>query len=199
MVLFVLRKLILQTRMRSHPINGARSLNFGRTLCVFPYFICANSEGSGETVQMCRLAWAFVGRLFDKYHNLMGWLLNIIIFTSYRCSDKYVLRTKVRLSNLCLLTRNDILKITAINILTVIIYVNPLREVFLQKWIMYPFDVNFTLLFNYINKEGWEGWKGIVATSSVVPRRPPSLRDWDEMRDINNYQNLLKQWSDFQF
>ena len=27
-----------------------------------------------------------------------------------------------------------------------------------------------------------EGWKGIVATSSVVPRRPPRLRDWDEMR-----------------
>ena len=27
-----------------------------------------------------------------------------------------------------------------------------------------------------------EGWKGIVATSSVVPRRPPRLMDWDEMR-----------------
>ena len=26
-----------------------------------------------------------------------------------------------------------------------------------------------------------EGWKGIVATSSVVPRWPPGLRDWDEM------------------
>ena len=25
--------------------------------------------------------------------------------------------------------------------------------------------------------EDREGWKGIVATSSVVPRRPPSLRD----------------------
>ena len=29
--------------------------------------------------------------------------------------------------------------------------------------------------------EDREGWKGIVATSSVVPRRPPKLRDWDEM------------------
>ena len=27
-----------------------------------------------------------------------------------------------------------------------------------------------------------EGWKAIVAMSSVVPRRPPRLRDWDEMR-----------------
>ena len=26
-----------------------------------------------------------------------------------------------------------------------------------------------------------ERWKSIVATSSVVPRRPPRLRDWDEM------------------
>ena len=31
--------------------------------------------------------------------------------------------------------------------------------------------------------EDREGWKGIVATSSVVPRRPPRLRDWDKMRD----------------
>ena len=30
--------------------------------------------------------------------------------------------------------------------------------------------------------EDREGWNGIVATSSVVPRRPPGLRDW-EMRD----------------
>ena len=30
--------------------------------------------------------------------------------------------------------------------------------------------------------EDREGWKGIVATSSVVSRRPPRLRDWDEMR-----------------
>ena len=30
--------------------------------------------------------------------------------------------------------------------------------------------------------EDREGWKGIVATSSMAPRRPPRLRDWDEMR-----------------
>ena len=32
--------------------------------------------------------------------------------------------------------------------------------------------------------EDREGWKGIVATSSAVPRRPPSLRDRDEMRSL---------------
>ena len=42
MTLFVLRTLILQTRMRSHPV----------------------------------LAWAFAGRLCDKYHNLISWLIS---------------------------------------------------------------------------------------------------------------------------
>ena len=36
--------------------------------------MCANSEGSGETVQMRGLARAFAGRLCDKYQNLMSWL-----------------------------------------------------------------------------------------------------------------------------
>ena len=61
-------KLILQTSMRSHPVN------FGRTLRLLPYFICANSEGCRETTRMRRLALAFAGRLCDKYHNLMSWL-----------------------------------------------------------------------------------------------------------------------------
>ena len=43
-VLFVLRKLILQTCMHSHPV--ARCLIFGQTLCLLPYFKCANSKGS---------------------------------------------------------------------------------------------------------------------------------------------------------
>ena len=36
--------------------------------------MCVNSKGPGETAQMRRLAWAFAGRLCDKYHNLMSWL-----------------------------------------------------------------------------------------------------------------------------
>ena len=67
MVLFVLRKLSLQTRMRS---PGARCLIFGRTLCrtvcLFSYFMWANSDGSGETARMRRLARAFAGRQCDK-------------------------------------------------------------------------------------------------------------------------------------
>ena len=71
--LFVLRKLILQMRMRSHPVG--LDVSFGRTLRLLPYFMYANSEGSGETVRMLKLALAFAGRLCDKYHNLMSWLI----------------------------------------------------------------------------------------------------------------------------
>ena len=60
MSLFVLRKLILQTS------SGARCLIFGRTLRLLPYFMYANSKGSGETARMCRLARAFTGRLCES-------------------------------------------------------------------------------------------------------------------------------------
>ena len=73
MVLFVLRKLILQTRMRSHPVG----LDVWFLAGPFVYFhtsMCTNREGSDETVQMRRLAWAFADCLCDTYHNLMSWL-----------------------------------------------------------------------------------------------------------------------------
>ena len=55
------------------PSSGATCLIYVRTLRLLPYSMCANSEGSGETAWMSRLAWAFAGRLCDKYHNLMSW------------------------------------------------------------------------------------------------------------------------------
>ena len=73
MTLFVLRKLILQTRTRSYPV-GLDVWRFGWTLRLLQYYMCAKSEGSGETARMRRLAWAFAVRLCDKYHNLMNWL-----------------------------------------------------------------------------------------------------------------------------
>ena len=56
------------SEVHAQPSNGARCLIFGQTRRLFPYFMCANSEGSGETARMCRLTWAFAGRLCDKYH-----------------------------------------------------------------------------------------------------------------------------------
>ena len=58
MALFILCKLILQTRMCSHPM-GLDVWFFGRTLCLIPYFMCANSEGSGGTARACLiLRWS---------------------------------------------------------------------------------------------------------------------------------------------
>ena len=62
MVLFVLRKLILQTRVRSHPLR------------LDVWLLWATREGPGETARMRRLAWAFADRLCDKYHNLMSFM-----------------------------------------------------------------------------------------------------------------------------
>ena len=60
------------------PSSGARCLIFGRNLRLLPYVMCANSEGSGETVRMRRLAWAFAGRLWYMSQNLMSWLILLI-------------------------------------------------------------------------------------------------------------------------
>ena len=35
----------------AQPSSGARCSIFGQTICLLPYFMCANSEGSGETAQ----------------------------------------------------------------------------------------------------------------------------------------------------
>ena len=59
----------------AQPSSVAWRLILGWTLCLCPYYMCANSKGSGETARMHRLAWAFAGRLSDNYHNLMSWLI----------------------------------------------------------------------------------------------------------------------------
>ena len=76
MALFVRRKLILQTRMLSHPMGLGVWFLVG-PFRLLPYFMCTNSKGSGETARMRRLAWAFAGRLSDKYHNLTSMLMCI--------------------------------------------------------------------------------------------------------------------------
>ena len=58
--------------MHAQQSTGATRLIFGQTLRLLPYFMCANSEGSGETARIAL-------RLCDKYHNLMSCL----IFSAY--------------------------------------------------------------------------------------------------------------------
>ena len=62
----------ISLNVHAQPCSGAICLIFGWTLCVLPSFICANSEGSGKTAWMRRLAWAFAGRLCDTYHYLLS-------------------------------------------------------------------------------------------------------------------------------
>ena len=69
--------------MHAQPSSKGRCLIFGQTFRLFPFFMCANSEGYGETMRMCRLSWASAGRLCDKYHNLMSWLNE-----DWRCISK---------------------------------------------------------------------------------------------------------------
>ena len=69
MTLFVLRT--HSSNAHAQPFSGARCQMFGRTLRLLPYFMCANSEGSGNNAWMRMLAWAFAGRLCDKYYNLI--------------------------------------------------------------------------------------------------------------------------------
>ena len=57
MALFVLRK-THSSNAHAQLSSGARCLMFGQTLRLLPYFMCANSDGSGETAWMRRLAWA---------------------------------------------------------------------------------------------------------------------------------------------
>ena len=55
MALFVLHKLF-SSNMHAQPSSGAKCLIFALTLRLLPYFMCATSEGSGETARMRRLA-----------------------------------------------------------------------------------------------------------------------------------------------
>ena len=79
--------------MHAEPSSGARDLIFGQILRLLPYFMCANSKDSGETAQMCRLTWAFAGRLCDKYHNLMSWLKYYIIMLAKFEHVGYLMKT----------------------------------------------------------------------------------------------------------
>ena len=55
------------TNMHAQPSSGAICQIFGLTHRLLPYFMCANSEGSGEPARMHRVACAFAGRICGKW------------------------------------------------------------------------------------------------------------------------------------
>ena len=71
MVLFILRKQILQTRKRSHPGR----LDVWLLVWPFVYFHTSCARTAKALAKLRRLAWAFTGRLCDKYHNPVSWLI----------------------------------------------------------------------------------------------------------------------------
>ena len=54
--------------------SGVRSPALCLKLLPVPYIMLANSEGSGETARMRRLAWVFTVCIYDKYRFHMSWL-----------------------------------------------------------------------------------------------------------------------------
>ena len=72
MALFVLCKLILQTRMRSYPVG----LDVWVLVGPFIYFHTSCVRTAKALARLRRLAWAFTGHLRDKYHNLMSKLFS---------------------------------------------------------------------------------------------------------------------------
>ena len=96
----------LQTCMLSHPVG----LDVWFLVGPFVYFhtSCVNSEGPGNTAWMCRLAWAFTGRLCDKYHNLKNWLkyaINNNLLEGQYCWHNRVIRSFIK--NTVLLVYKD--------------------------------------------------------------------------------------------
>ena len=74
MALFILHKLILKTRMHSHPVGLDIYFVWSDPSSNSILHVCS-SEGSGETERMRKLTRAFAGRICSKYHNLMSWLI----------------------------------------------------------------------------------------------------------------------------
>ena len=61
-------------------IKRSQTPNFCMDLHLCPYFVCASSEGSGETVWMRNLARAFTSRICDKSQILMNWLYTVLLY-----------------------------------------------------------------------------------------------------------------------
>ena len=60
--------------------------NLNLSLHLHPCFVYASSKGSGKSVHLHRLIWAFVALQCDNFQNLMCWLIwfeNVFHFKFY--------------------------------------------------------------------------------------------------------------------
>ena len=72
MALFVLRKFILQTRIRCHPVG----LDVWFLVAPFVHFRTTCMRTAKALARLRGCAWAFAGRLWNKYHILMRWFVS---------------------------------------------------------------------------------------------------------------------------
>ena len=69
-----------ELKMHVQLLSGVRYLIICQIVLRLPYFVCASSEGSGESVAMHRLVWAFTAPWCDNYHNFMCWVLYVSVY-----------------------------------------------------------------------------------------------------------------------
>ena len=72
----------------AQPFRGTRDLAFCLKVPLDSLLVWANSEGSGETVRMRRLAWTFAARICDKYQIRLTrsiWCVRSVQFLGVLC------------------------------------------------------------------------------------------------------------------
>ena len=104
MALFVFRKLVLQTLMRSHPVG----LDVWFLVGPFIYFHTSRVRTTKALVRLRGCAGSpepsLAGRLCDKYHNLMGWLIYGLLPTTFILVYKLLLNWPFGISKACCLS-----------------------------------------------------------------------------------------------
>ena len=98
MALFVLRNLIFQTGTRSHPVG----LDVWFLVGLFIYFqtSCVRTVKALARLRGRPLAWTFAGRLCDKYHNVMSWLICVnFSLPAFLCATLILTPTKAASNN----------------------------------------------------------------------------------------------------
>ena len=71
----------------TQPPSGTLSLTLAMHLHLQSFYVYVSSYASGKTAGVCRLVWAFTGRMFERYHNLMNWLISLTAQCKARCRN----------------------------------------------------------------------------------------------------------------
>ena len=73
----------------TQPPSGTRSLTLDMHLHLHSFYVYVSSYAPGKTVRMCRLVWAFAGRMRERYHNLTNWLV-LLTAHAEACKNQFM-------------------------------------------------------------------------------------------------------------